>query len=241
VITRRRYPSANVARQAMMTYCGGASRRPTVLSARCACRLGPTWRPRNALCTVDHPGPKVTGTHPQSPVRRTGGHPRSPSRRTQGSDLDRIRDRRWDSEVRSVRCSTSSFRTRSYHRVPSSCLHRRRKGSAVGGHHGECAARAYNGGLGAEFLVRGSGLRPPEAESILVIGCPTEPANLAQFQKMSLPKTVCFVTVHWCQELGAQSAWCPQPRRWGACAPPRSPLLRRLWLSQTRLVKASTS
>ena len=27
---RRRYPSANVARQAMMTYCGGAPRRPTV-------------------------------------------------------------------------------------------------------------------------------------------------------------------------------------------------------------------
>jgi len=25
---------------------------------------------------------------------------------------------------------------------------------------------------------------PPEAESILVIGCPTEPANLAPFQKM---------------------------------------------------------
>ena len=30
----------------------------------------------------------------------------------------------------------------------------------------------------------GSGGRsPPEAESILVIGCPTEPANLAPFQK----------------------------------------------------------
>ena len=32
----------------------------------------------------------------------------------------------------------------------------------------------------AEPLVKGSGGRsPPEAESILVIGCPTEPANLA--------------------------------------------------------------
>jgi len=47
--------------------------------------------------------------------------------------------------------------------------HRRRKESVVGGHHGECRARAYNGGLGqspqrgpgAELLVRGSGgLRP---------------------------------------------------------------------------------
>jgi len=43
-------------------------------------------------------------------------------------------------------------------------------------------------GLGAEPLVRESGGEaplppPPEAESILVIGCPTEPANLAPFQK----------------------------------------------------------
>ena len=53
-------------------------------------------------------------------------------------------------------------------------------------------ARAYNGGLGAEppagsrGRARGQGVRgakPPEAESILVIGCPTEPANLAPFQK----------------------------------------------------------
>jgi len=62
----------------------------------------------------------------------------------------------------------------------------------VGGHHDECGARAYNGGLGAEPPAgpRGRapgqevrGAKPPEAESILVIGCPTEPANLAPFQK----------------------------------------------------------
>ena len=47
-------------------------------------------------------------------------------------------------------------------------------------HHGECGARAYNGRLGAEPLVSGSGGEAPaESESILVIGCPTEPANLA--------------------------------------------------------------
>jgi len=35
-------------------------------------------------------------------------------------------------------------------------------------------------GPGAEPLVRGSGGQsPPEAESILVIGCATEPVNLA--------------------------------------------------------------
>ena len=38
---------------------------------------------------------------------------------------------------------------------------------------------------GAEPLVRGSGGRSAEAESILVIGCPTEPANLAPLVKFS--------------------------------------------------------
>ena len=38
-------------------------------------------------------------------------------------------------------------------------------------------------GPGAEPLIKGSGAKPPEAESILVIGCPKEPANLAPFQK----------------------------------------------------------
>ena len=70
--------------------------------------------------------------------------------------------------------------------------HRRRKGSVVGGHHGECGARGYNGGLRAEppagsrGRAPGQGRRSPtEAESILVIGCPTEPANLAPLVKFS--------------------------------------------------------
>ena len=67
-------------------------------------------------------------------------------------------------------------------------------GQWLGGHHGECGARAYNGvwgqspqrGPGAEPVVSGSGGRsPPEAESILVIECPTEPANLAPLVKFS--------------------------------------------------------
>jgi len=42
-------------------------------------------------------------------------------------------------------------------------------------------------GPGAEPLVRGSEEQsPPEAESILVIGCPTEPANLAPLVKFSI-------------------------------------------------------
>ena len=41
-------------------------------------------------------------------------------------------------------------------------------------------------GPGAEPLVRWSGGQsPPEAESILVIGCPTEPANLDPLVKFS--------------------------------------------------------
>jgi len=42
-------------------------------------------------------------------------------------------------------------------------------------------------GPGAEPLVRGAGggAKPPEAECILVIGCPTEPANLAPLVKFS--------------------------------------------------------
>jgi len=48
------------------------------------------------------------------------------------------------------------------------------RGQSLGGvPYGECGARAYNGGLGAK----------PQAESILAIECPTEPANLAPFRK----------------------------------------------------------
>ena len=53
--------------------------------------------------------------------------------------------------------------------------------------------------------------KPSEAESILVIGCPTEPANSAAVRENSML---------WCQSWEAQSAWCPQPRHWGACASP---------------------
>jgi len=42
-------------------------------------------------------------------------------------------------------------------------------------------------GPGTEPVVMGS--KPPEAESILVIGCPTEPANLAPFHLASRAAT----------------------------------------------------
>jgi len=76
-------------------------------------------------------------------------------------------------------------------------------------------------GPGAEPLVSGSGGRSPaEAESILVIGCPTEPAHLAPFQKCPFILTENSMIFYGplVSDLGAQSAWCPQPRHWGACA-----------------------
>jgi len=85
----------------------------------------------------------------------------------------------------------------------------------VRGHHGECGARTYNGGLGAEPLVRGSGGRSPaEAESILVIGCPTEPANLAPFQKCICISTLGVTVMMWenlCQNPGGQMTPLPLP------------------------------
>jgi len=93
----------------------------------------------------------------------------------------------------------------------------------VGGHHGECGARAYNGGLGAETqrgpgaepLVRGSGGRsPPEAENILVIGCPTEPANLAPVRENSM---LCYGPL--VSELGEGRVLPPNPVIGGLCPP----------------------
>jgi len=50
-------------------------------------------------------------------------------------------------------------------------------------------------GPGAEPLVRGT--KPPEAESILVIECPTEPANLATFQKCICISTLGATVIIW--------------------------------------------
>ena len=146
------------------------------------------------------------------------------------------------------------------------------RGQWLRGHHGECRARVCNGGLGAKPPAGSRGRAPgqgirgrslPEAESILVIGCPTEPANLSPFQNVLsnfVPRNKvlnhCRVidaiqkvfmnfyhSIRYCvwiyqqqrinltensmlcygplvSELGGQSAWCPQPRHWGACASP---------------------
>jgi len=71
-------------------------------------------------------------------------------------------------------------------------------------------------GPGAKTLVRGA--KPPEAESILVIGCPREPANLAPVCENGM---FCYGPL--VSELGAQSAWCPQPRHWGGGGDPPAP------------------
>ena len=59
----------------------------------------------------------------------------------------------------------------------------------VGGHHDITGVwgQSPQWDPGAEPLVRGSGGQSPaEAESILVIGCPTEPANLAPVRENSM-------------------------------------------------------
>ena len=60
-------------------------------------------------------------------------------------------------------------------------------------------------GPGAEPLVRG-GQGPPEAESILVIGCPTEPANLALFQKCICISTLGATVMIW-EKFVSKSRW----------------------------------
>jgi len=65
------------------------------------------------------------------------------------------------------------------------------------------------------------GRSPPEAGSILVIRCPTEPANLAPFQNLSYQKQCALLPSTGVRVGRAQNAWCPQPRHWGSCAPPR--------------------
>jgi len=61
------------------------------------------------------------------------------------------------------------------------------RGQWLGGHHGECGARAYDGvspqrGPGAEPLVRGA---KPKLKVFFVIVCPTEPVNLAHLVRFS--------------------------------------------------------
>ena len=108
--------------------------------------------------------------------------------------------------------------------LPECFDHRRRKGSVVGGHHGECGARARNGGLGAEppagsrGRAPGQGVRgakPPEAESILVIGCLTEPANLAPVRENTM---FCYSPL--VSELGGPECMVPPtPSLGGRCSP----------------------
>jgi len=72
-------------------------------------------------------------------------------------------------------------------------------------------------GPGAEPLVRGRS--PPEAESILVIGCPTEPANLAPVRENSM---LCYGPL--VSELGGPECMVPPtPSLGGRCPPPAPP------------------
>ena len=119
------------------------------------------------------------------------------------------------------------------------------RGQWLGGHHGECGARAYNGGLGAEPLAGSRGRAPGQAESILVIGCPTEPANLAPFQKCPFElrytqqtlnrKRYALLRSTGVRVGGPECMVPPTPSLGGLCPP--VPRLRRLcWYRLTRVV-----
>ena len=61
----------------------------------------------------------------------------------------------------------------------------RRKGSVVGGTVESAKHEPIMGVQGRSPWPGGQRAKPPEAESILVIGCPTEPANLAPLVEFS--------------------------------------------------------
>ena len=92
--------------------------------------------------------------------------------------------------------------------------HRRRKGSVVGGTMASVEHEPITGVWGrAPAWSRGRapgqgvwGVKPPETDSILVVGCPTEPTSLAPVRENSMVGYGPLLS-----ELGAQSAWCPNP------------------------------
>jgi len=112
--------------------------------------------------------------------------------------------------------------------------------SSWGGHHGKCGARAYNGGLGAEPPAGSrarapgqGGEAPPEAESILVIGYQTEPANLASVRENSM---LCYSPL--VSELGGPRVHgAPPTPVIGGPVPLPSPWLRRLCVSESEKCK----
>jgi len=77
-------------------------------------------------------------------------------------------------------------------------------------------------GPGAEPWSGGQGAKPPEAEIILVIGCPTEPANLAPFQNISYRKQCALLRSTGVRVGGGRVHGDPNPVIGGAVPPPGS-------------------
>ena len=75
--------------------------------------------------------------------------------------------------------------------------HRWWKGSVVGGTMASAEHKPITGVQGQSPRLGGQGAKPPEAESILVIGCPTGPANLAPFQKCICISTLGATVMIW--------------------------------------------
>ena len=84
----------------------------------------------------------------------------------------------------------------------------------VGGHHGECGVTGVQG-----QSPWSGGRSPPEAESIFVIGCPTEPANLAPVRENRM---LCYGPL--VSELGGGRVHgAPTPSLGGLCPRPPAP------------------
>ena len=99
------------------------------------------WQGLDAMASAERVPIRVSGAEPAAGVQ---GH--TPRWRVRGLCRGEV-----------GRCSTNHSYKRSSGVIT---LHRRRKGSVVWGHHGECGARAYNRGLAAEPPARSRGRAP---------------------------------------------------------------------------------
>jgi len=104
---------------------------------------------------------------------------------------------------------------------PCASVHRRRKGSVVGGSMASAEHEPITErGSGDRALSGVEGQSSWSAESILVIGCPTEPANLAPVRENCM---FCYGPLVSESGGGGRVHGAPQPRHWeGASAPPGS-------------------
>jgi len=98
----------------------------------------------------------------------------------------------------------------------------------VGGHHGECGARTYNGGLGAEPPAGSRGKAPLKLRAFWSLDVQTDPANLAPVRENSM---FCYGPL--VSELGGPECMVPpNPDIRGPVPPPPAPPMYSLLLCE---------